>query len=79
MTQRRYSHYTYSITNKASIVLLCVLIVAGGSLFINALAPDPVTAETLLKRIAWPLWGVAFLFRLFQWVLRTVFPPRSQP
>ena len=37
MTQRRYSHYTYSITNKASIVLLCVLIVAGGSLFIRGL------------------------------------------
>ena len=34
MTQRRYTHYTYTLTNKASIVLLCVLIVAGGSLFI---------------------------------------------
>ena len=71
MTTHRYSHYTYTLTNKTSIVLLCILAVVAGSLIIKFLAPDAATAEILLKRIAWPLWGLAFLIRSGQWALRT--------
>jgi uncharacterized membrane protein len=67
MMQHRYSHYTYSITNKASIVLLCVLIVAGGSLFIRGLLKP---GEEWVLLLAWSLWAIAFVIRLFEYLIR---------
>lgn len=66
MTQHRYSHYTYSITNKASIVLLCVLLVAGGSLFIRALLQP---GEEWVLRVAWSIWTIAFVIGLFEYLI----------
>jgi hypothetical protein len=63
----RYAHYTYTVTNKASLIVLGIVVVVSGSLLINALAPTPELAEVLLKRIAWPLWGLAFVIRAGQW------------
>jgi hypothetical protein len=74
MTTHRYAHYIYTLTNTTSIALLCILVVAAGSLIIKFLAPDAATAEILLKRIAWPLWGLAFLIRSGQWAWRTWSP-----
>jgi hypothetical protein len=67
MTQRRYSHYTYSITNKASIVLLCVLVVAGGSLLIRGLLQP---GEEWVLRVAWSAWAIAFVIRMFEALIR---------
>lgn len=67
MTTHRYAHYTYSITNKASIVLLCVLIVAGGSLFIRSLLRP---GEEWVLRLAWSVWAIAFVIRLFEALIR---------
>lgn len=64
-TQRRYSHYTYTITNKASIALLCVLLVASGSLWVRYWASIPPPIEGAL-RVAWSVWALAFVIRLFE-------------
>lgn len=66
MTTHRYAHYTYSITNKASIVLLCVLLVAGGSLGIRVLLKP---GEEWVLRLAWSLWIIAFVIRLFEYLM----------
>jgi hypothetical protein len=65
MSNRRY---VYSITNRASLALLCILVVAGLSLVIRALAG--ADADWVLKRIAWPVWALAFVLRAVQWALR---------
>lgn len=62
----RYAHYTYSITNKLSLAIACVVTVMLGSFVITLLAPSPEDSDWILKRVAWPLWGLAFLIRLFQ-------------
>jgi hypothetical protein len=67
MTQHRYSHYTYSIANKASLALLCVLVVAGGSLLIRGLLKP---GEEWVLRLAWSVWGIAFVIRLFEALIR---------
>lgn len=67
MTDRRFSHYTYSITNKASIMLICVLIVAGGSLLIRSLLRP---GEEWVLRLAWSVWAIAFAIRLFEALIR---------
>ena len=69
MTKRTYAHYTYSITNKASIVLLCVLIVAGGSLWVRYWASIPPPIEGAL-RVAWSVWSLAFVIRFFESLIR---------
>jgi hypothetical protein len=68
-TAHRYAHYTYTITNKASIVLLCVLIVAGGSLWVRYWASIPPPIEGAL-RVAWCVWAIAFAIRLFEALIR---------
>lgn len=68
-TQRRNGHYAYTITNKASIVLLCVLIVAGGSLWVRYWASLPPPVEWVLS-LAWSVWAIAFVIRLFEALLR---------
>lgn len=64
----RSRRYIYQTTNKASIVLLIIVIVALSSLFIDALLPAGY--EWVLQRIAWPLWGMAFLIRFFEFMFR---------
>jgi hypothetical protein len=69
MTQRRFGYYTYSITNKASWVLLGVIVVAGGSLWVRYWASLPPPIEGAL-RVAWSVWGLALVIRLFETLIR---------
>lgn len=64
---RTYAHYTYTVTNKASILLLCVLLVAGGSLLIRALLQP---GEEWVLRLAWSVWAIAFIIRLCEALIR---------
>jgi hypothetical protein len=63
----RYAHYTYQITNKASLVLLGVVVVTLGSLFIKALLRP---GEEWVLRLAWSVWGIAVVIRVFEALLR---------
>lgn len=69
MTTHRYAHYTYTLTNKASILLLCILLVAGGSLWVRYWASIPPPIEWAL-RVAWSVWAIAFVIRLFEALIR---------
>jgi len=63
----RYAHYTYTITNKASLVLLGVVVVGLGSLFIKALI---LPGEEWVLRLAWSFWGLAVVIRTFEALMR---------
>ena len=69
MMNRTYAHYTYSITNKASIALLCMLLVAGGSLWVRYWASIPPPLQGAL-RVAWSVWALAFVISLFEALIR---------
>lgn len=64
---RTYAHYTYTLTNKASILLLCILLVSGGSLLIRSLL---LPGEEWVLRMAWSVWAIAFVIRLFEALIR---------
>ena len=59
--------YTYQITNKASLVLLGVLVVIFGSLFIKALIRP---GEEWVLRLAWSVWGIAIVIPVFEALIR---------
>lgn len=65
-----FAHYTYSIANKLSLITICIITVLAGSFVITLLAPTPEDADWILKRLAWPVWGSAFVIRAAQWIYR---------
>ena len=67
--KRTYAHYAYTVTNKASIALLCVIIVACGSLWVRYWASLPPPVAWAL-RLAWSVWAIAFVIRLFEALIR---------
>jgi hypothetical protein len=65
----RYAHYTYTITNKASLVVLGVVVVTLGSLWVRYWASIPPPIEWAL-RVAWAVWAIAIVIRVFEALLR---------
>jgi hypothetical protein len=69
MSTRTYAHYTYQITNKASLVVLGVVVVILGSLWVNYWASIPPPIEWAL-RLAWSVWSLAVVIRVFEALIR---------